>query len=88
VAGKGASQETGPRAPNPLAFRGERRSFHAHVFLKSILLCAKYLRLRWILPRVLTVLLLIAAASASFAASIRGVVTDTTGAKSLARMWS
>jgi iron complex outermembrane receptor protein/vitamin B12 transporter len=34
-----------------------------------------------ILPRVFTVLLLIAAASASFAASIHGVVTDTTGAK-------
>jgi vitamin B12 transporter len=29
---KGASQETGPRAPNPLAFRGERRSFHALIF--------------------------------------------------------
>src|ERR1035438_133068 len=25
---KGASQETGPRALNPLAFRGERRSLH------------------------------------------------------------
>jgi len=25
VAGEGASQETGPRRPNPLAFRGERR---------------------------------------------------------------
>ena len=29
VAGNSASQETGPRAPNPLAFRGERRSHHA-----------------------------------------------------------
>ena len=29
VAGKGASQETGPSALNPLAFRGERRSLHA-----------------------------------------------------------
>jgi hypothetical protein len=78
VAGEGASQETGPRAPNPLAFRGERRSYHAcfrAIFARhfstflSRTFCACFAGFQLWPQRHCP------------AASIRGVVTDASGAK-------
>ena len=76
VAGEGASQETGPRRPNPLAFRGERRSLHAcfriipHLSVAQTAHFCFHRHSSSALPRI-----------SAQAASIRGVVTDASGAK-------
>ncbi len=59
---------------NPLAFRGERRSYHA--FSASL-----RTRLSRALSCIFSVILLTFAATICPAASIRGVVTDARGAK-------
>ncbi len=80
MAGNGASQETGPRAPNPLAFRGERRSLHA--CFRAIILqrfaCSPDAR---VAPRHRPYRAFHSLPPSAPAASIRGVVTDATGAK-------
>ncbi len=43
---RSASQETGPRAPNPLAFRGERRSYHACFRAKALPLLLQFIHAR------------------------------------------
>ena len=66
---------------NPLAFRGERRSHHA--CFRIVARISVRISPREFLP-VFASILLTALATLCQAASVHGVVTDTSGAKSLA----
>jgi vitamin B12 transporter len=71
-----ASQETGPCAPTRLRSEGNEGAY-MYVSSPSFFSCF----LSRALPRALALLLLITVAAHCLAASIRGVVTDTSGAK-------